>query len=195
MRKYLIFGITIFLISGLKSQNNEYIKILDNGVQVKNLTAIALKFNELKTKMDSISSNKGKSVYQEQFVELTHYMALDVRKKNEYTNEGKKSLAVQNGNLSWYYLFDGQYKKANVTAKKGLSFDNAQVWINANLGHSYLLLGKYKSAKKTYKQILNQQHRNGDSFKNVILSDLEVLESEGITNSHFNKIRKYIKRK
>lgn len=193
--KLLLSTILLFIVISLNGQSNEYMQTTRDSIQVRNLTAIVLKQKELKHKIDSITANKGKSQYQEGIVEMTHYLALSMFKLNEYTEDGKRSLAAQYGNLSWYYLFDSKFAKATEAAVKALELDSSQIWVNTNLGHSYLLQGDLKKAKGVYSTILTKKHVDGTPFSDVLLKDFEALKKEGIDSPLFNRASSYIIKK
>lgn len=192
LRWQLVFSVQLIFCSIIFGQSNEYIKILDNGVQVKNLTAIALKHKEIREKMNGVKTMKGKSQYQKELIDLTHYTALDVTKKNEYTKEGRKILAGQYGNLSWYYIFDLKAAEARDAALKGLELDGTQLWLYTNLGHSYLLLNKLGKAKKAYKKIKDSQHRTGVKYSQIILEDFQKLKEENIYVPNLKRIKNFL---
>lgn len=184
----------LFFSTELNAQEKQYvIEMKEAGVRGRNLTAIAVDYKKIKAKLDSVQTLSGKSKFQEDLMEMVHYLSIDVNKLEGYTQKGKTSMAIGNGNLAWYYLFDREFKKAENVALKALELDESQKWIYTNLGHAYLLQGNYKAAKSTYKKIKKLSNADGKPYSEVILNDLELLEKQGIEIPKALKIRKYLR--
>jgi tetratricopeptide (TPR) repeat protein len=93
------------------------------------------------------------------------------------------------GNLSWQYLFNGQYAQAEQAAKKALELDDSQHWVKTNLGHSYLLRGNLKKAKQVYREYMDD---DGPKAKSMLLKDLDALEAGGVKHGDIGKVRKWL---
>ncbi len=93
------------------------------------------------------------------------------------------------GNLSWYYVYGGEFKKAEQAANRGLEIDGGIVWIKSYLAPALLFQGKYKKAEKIYLELKDLP--DGDStFKVVLLNNLQALEEQGFTHNDLTKIKK-----
>ena len=109
------------------------------------------------------------------------------------TNQDLKSyLAQYYGSLSWYQLFTQDFPAVESAARKGLSLNPTQLWINTNLAHSLLFQGRFEEARNIYLQFKGRAYDEENSWEEIFLQDLNELEAEGITHPDVKKIRKLL---
>ena len=130
-------------------------------------------------------SNKRKIVLTQNSIEIINKL-IDAYPK--MSSKITPRLANQHGTLSWYLLFDKQFKKAEKSARKGLKINNKAEWIHTNLALSLLHQGKLNEAKSIYLQ-MKSKTLNDRSYSSIFLDDIDELEKAGITHPDVNKIR------
>jgi tetratricopeptide (TPR) repeat protein len=97
------------------------------------------------------------------------------------------------GSLAWYQMFNRQFSVAEQSAQYGLALDASQEWINANLAVALLYQGKWKVAKRIYLSLKDKPYGKV-TYKEMLLSDLDELEKEGILHADMAKIRVLLKK-
>ena len=100
-------------------------------------------------------------------------------------------LAGQYGSLSWYHLFTQQFPQSEAAARKGLSLDDAAIWINTNLASALLFQDRYEEAEEIYQALKDQPYEGapGKTYRQIFLEDLAALEEEGVTHPDVEKAR------
>jgi len=107
---------------------------------------------------------------------------------NIFHYSNNEVLSGLHGQLSWYYIFIKDYKKAIESAKKALILDKTKTWIYTNLAHGYLLSNDIKKAKEIYLKYKDKEVQN-KSWREVISDDFYQFEQKGITSPHFDDIK------
>jgi tetratricopeptide (TPR) repeat protein len=102
-----------------------------------------------------------------------------------------KLSALEYDTLSWYLLFTRNFPAAEAAARRSLALDPSQDSIN--LAHALLLQGKYYEAKKLYLAFTPEEHNDEKFNQSVLLDDLDVLETAGITHPDVAKVRILLK--
>lgn len=112
-----------------------------------------------------------------------------------------KRLSADYGNLSFYYLFTKQFKKAEQFSKRGLELYPDNEWIISNLAPALLYQGKYEEAEKIYYKYKDRMiklysdiypfeyHFYKRTYDEYFFEDLKDLEKEGITHPDVKKAR------
>ena len=98
------------------------------------------------------------------------------------------------GDLSWYYLFTGNYKKAEDAAIKGLEIGpkDYTIWIYTNLMHAYLFQNEFEKAKSILMDYKDSNF-SGSQFKEIILKDYEDFRKVNMSHPDMKKIEDIIK--
>lgn len=111
-----------------------------------------------------------------------------------YIPESANELSRLNGNLSWYAINLGNNAVAVSAAKKGLSLNPSNVWINTNLALGLAQNDKIDEAIEIYERLMNEPYRE-KTFREVFLADVEEVESNGIKVKNKEKIIEVLMRK
>ena len=109
--------------------------------------------------------------------------AISLLLQNKATFEKTNDLSSFYGHLSWYYIFEKDFKKAEEAASMALSIDNSQTWININHAHALLLQGQYESANKIYDSLSTIPFIKRQTHSNIILEQLKEIENAGLLNN------------
>lgn len=100
--------------------------------------------------------------------------------------EYKNLLAGAFGSRSWYDLFVGDFGGAIADAKRGLEYDDKEVWIHTNEAHGYLFLGQIEQARKIYFEYADKRAFPGTAdftiFRESVLNDFKDFRKRGIPN-------------
>lgn len=101
------------------------------------------------------------------------------------------------GGLSWYYVLDKAYKKAEQAAKKALDLKQPIFeWVETNLALSYLLQNNWKACVEIYDRRSNEPYFNQDyKWKAVFIKDLEDLKSKSFQHPDIDKAIQYLGQK
>jgi len=108
--------------------------------------------------------------------------------KYPYFKDNPKTISSTHGNLSWYYILEGDYKESLENAKKGLALFPENTWIKTNEAHAYLLNGDLEKAKSIYSQYKDSIIHN-DKFNEVCLKDLQKFSERGIAIPNYEEIK------
>lgn len=106
----------------------------------------------------------------------------------------KRFLSQNYGSLSWYCLFDKDFKGAETAARRGLELDQTEIWIITNLANASLLQGRYAEAENIYKQFKGQSYDEERSWSQVFLEDLDALAAAGVTHPDVKKARAFLQK-
>lgn len=117
---------------------------------------------------------KGYDSLREMDKNITHYAV------NEYRD------------LSWWALLTKDYQLAEKAALRSLALDSTQNISVARLGHAYLGQGQYDKAYSEYGK-LKGKSKGGQSYKKILLVELNKLKSEGVGQEDMLKIIKWVK--
>jgi len=121
--------------------------------------------------------------------------ANDGQKYNDYyIPESSNELSRLNGNLSWYALNLGKNAIAVSAAKKGISLNPSNMWINTNLALGLAQNDKMDEAIKIYERFMNEPYRE-KTFREVFLADIEEIETNGIKVKNKEKIIEILMKK
>ena len=104
-----------------------------------------------------------------------------------YIPESNGELSRLNGNLSWHALIIGENAIAVSAAKKGLSLNPSNLWINTNLALGLAQNDRLDEAILIYTKLMNEPYRD-KTFQEVFLADIEAVESRGIEVKNKEKI-------
>ena len=119
--------------------------------------------------------------------------AISLLLQNKAIFEKSKNLSSFYGHLSWYYIFEKDFKNAEEAANMGLSIDNSQTWININLAHALMLQGQSESVNKLYHSLSTTPFLKRQSHSNNIFEQLTEIKNAGLLNNeqlaHVEKIR------
>lgn len=115
----------------------------------------------------------------------------DKKLKDSY---GSVRIASYYNSAAWWSILLNDIDVAGDFLKKGLSFDTQNMYLRGNLGLFHLLKGNYSEAEKAFLYYKRKKKLpNGEKWVDVIAEDLKLLESKGIGNSDFDKIRTLLK--
>ena len=109
--------------------------------------------------------------------------AISLLLQNKEIFDKAKSLSSLYGHLSWLYIFDKNFKKAEEAANMALSNDNNQSWIKLNLAHALLLQNQYDSANKLYESLSTKTYSKKQTYSSLISEQLEEIENAGLLSS------------
>ncbi len=109
-------------------------------------------------------------------------------------DQDMKSDAITNyNNHAWLALFSGEYVLAEQSARRCLEIDPGFYHVNARIGYALLLQGKEKQAKKAFSALKGKSDKKGRPYKEVLLKQFEVIESENLTPpGGWDDIRKWV---
>lgn len=105
--------------------------------------------------------------------------------------QNKNNLSTMNGNMSWYALISGENQLAIETAEEGLRLNPKNIWINTNLALGLAQTGQIDKASEIYLSLKDEMYKR-KSFKELFLTDIEDLESKGISVTHKKKIHELL---
>ncbi len=112
--------------------------------------------------------------------EATRIAAESCDKLKEIDPSIRSNVVVHYYNLAWVALFARRYELAEAAANRALEADPEQYHTYARLGHALCLQGKKKAAQKAYGHLKGQTDKKGKPYKQALLTQFEVLETEGI---------------
>lgn len=136
----------------------------------------------------STSIPKEKIIFQKQIVEILENLFQDFFENEKLKNE----LAYAYNDLSWLFLRLNDPKNAEITILKAKKLEQPIVSLQCNLAHSYVLQDNFNKAKEIYAALINQKNSKNQSYKTVILEDLENLKKDGIYLDSFDQIAKIL---
>jgi len=105
-----------------------------------------------------------------------------------YFENNAKTISTAHGNLSWYYILEGEYELAKQNAVKGTVLYPEHIWIKTNEAHAYLLSGNLKKAKEIYSKNKDVIIRN-EKFGALCLKDLEHFTIQKIVIPNHDEIK------
>lgn len=98
-------------------------------------------------------------------------------------------LAVALGRLAREFLCNSQFAVADKAARAGLELDLNQEWIFSILALALLFQGKWNTAKEIYIAYKGRPYRSEESWDQVFLKDLHLLEKQNITHPDTEKLK------
>ncbi|WP_044234075.1 hypothetical protein [Haliscomenobacter hydrossis] len=111
-------------------------------------------------------------------------------------------LAEEYGSLAFYLILAKHPPiQAIEAAQKGLALATKQTWINTNLALGYLYNGEWAKAEQIYQRWMDVSWATSGSesdfetFREVFLDDLDVLEEAGVTCPDLSKARALLEEK
>lgn len=111
--------------------------------------------------------------------------------RNNYTNN---SIANLYNNAAWYSLITKQLDYAKEYIEKGLTLNPDNMYLRENLGNLFLVKGNFSAAKKVYIHYKRREKLpDGNRWFEIIGKDLRILESKGLGNKYFDKIRNMLR--
>jgi hypothetical protein len=101
------------------------------------------------------------------------------------SEKDKKLLAAAYGNRSWHDLLLGDFNGAIDDAKKGLGYDNKEIWILTNEAHGLLFTGRIDEARKIYleyaaKATFPDNPNSKVTFCQTVFADFDQLKGRAI---------------
>jgi hypothetical protein len=125
---------------------------------------------------------------------MTSALELIINDKKLKDSYGSERIASYYNNTAWWSMLLNDIDIAGVFLKKGLSFDTQDMYLRGNLGLFHLLKGNYSEAEKAFLYYKRKEKLpNGEKWVDVIEEDLKLLESKGMGNPDFDKIRTLLK--
>jgi hypothetical protein len=110
------------------------------------------------------------------------------------TYYGSKWLAGAYNSLAWWSILQNEMNETGKYLKKGLSFNSQDMFLRENLGLYHLLNNNYPEAVKAFQYYKRKEKfPDGRKWVNVLAEDLELIESRGMGNSDFEKVRSLLK--
>ena len=109
--------------------------------------------------------------------------AVSLLLQNKELFDEAKNLSSLYGHLSWYYIFEKDFKKAEEAANIAISNDSCQIWVKINLAHSLLLQEQYSSAVNLYESLSTKFFTKKQTFSSLIINQLKEIENAGLLNS------------
>ncbi|WP_228237188.1 tetratricopeptide repeat protein [Allomuricauda sp. M10] len=139
----------------------------------------------LNEEIDSTIDPMEKLVYQKEIKSLLN------SKSEQYTQNSRlqMELAIACSNLGWLYLRTKQYDQSMEVLQDAPQLPNPLWSLKCNLAHTYLLKDEWEKAQTLYAELRNRVNGEGKSFQEIILNDLNVLESDGIDHPNFIQIK------
>jgi SAM hydroxide adenosyltransferase C-terminal domain len=105
------------------------------------------------------------------------------------------SEVVDLGILAWDQLLERDVLSSIETSEKALQIGPDILWIKMNLAHAYLVANRYDDAVKIYQKNKGKHvFKESFYFEDMVLEDLDKLESAGLNIVHFDKIRAIMKK-
>jgi len=159
----------------------------DNAVLKSKIDKINAIYNE-----SNAAANLGE--YTEAIAKIDSCLKLILIDKKLIDALGSSVIAKLYNSAAWYAILINNLNWASVYLKKGLSYDDGNMYLRGNLGLFHLLKGNYSEAEKAFLYYKRKERLpNGDKWVDVIESDLNLLEKKGMANSDFNRIRVLLK--
>lgn len=127
-------------------------------------------------------------------IKMSSALELIVNDKKIEDSYSSRRIAFYYNSVVWWSILLNDLEVAGDFLKKGLSYDIQNMYLRGNLGLFHLLKGNYSEAEKAflyYKR--NKKLPNGEKWVDIIAEDLRLLESKGMGNSDFDKIRTLLK--
>ena len=109
-----------------------------------------------------------------------------------FIEEDKKFYSTYCGNTAWNFLLLNRPQEAIYCAKKGLFYDDSQMFIHKNLALGYLLNNEWDNALRVYSEMYPKQYQTENSVKNfklAFLEDIDSLQKHSIVHKDFQKIK------
>lgn len=127
----------------------------------------------------------------EKMLSATNLILNNQKLKNLY---GSKWIANSFNSAAWYSILLSEIKQAGEYLKNGFKHDTQNMYLRGNLGLFHLLSGNYREAEKSFLHYKRKQKfPDKRKWVDVIKEDLNLLESKGMGNPDFNKIKKLLK--
>lgn len=158
----------------------------EESINLRNTALLAGKSDEL-PEWQRIHTNliqvRDSSLFYEDYltaVEATRIAAESCDKLKAIDPSIRKNVVVHYYNLAWVALFARRYELAEDAANRALEADPEQYHTYARLGHALCLQGKKKAAQKAYGHLKGRTDKKGKPYKQALLVQFELLETEGI---------------
>lgn len=137
--------------------------------------------------LDNLQYNAGYLHQERKYKEaFTYYQALAKLK----LDDGVKSrAAAQCSNITWFLLFEKEFKLSLEAGLLALQFDETNSNLYTNLPLAYLFNDQYGKAKEIYVEYINKKYVDGRTYKEVFLTDFADLEKAGVTHPDIAKIK------
>jgi len=87
-------------------------------------------------------------------------------------------LAMNYGNLSWYYLCIKEFTQSEQAARQALQLDASQTWVKVNLANALLFQNRFSETEIIYRELM--QNEENENLIKDLWDDLEKLEKEGV---------------
>ncbi|MCP4344270.1 MAG: tetratricopeptide repeat protein, partial [Desulfobacterales bacterium] len=153
-------------------------------------TEYLLKTVDIYNTLNSIEKDAKTRIQNQEKITAIWYEIYQEQQDNEKV---KQNLSQAYGYMSWYLLFDKQFKKTEQYSLKGLKLDPSQEWISINLASAYLFTGQYNKAVAIYTKLKDKPYNENKTYKDIFLEDLNELEKAGITHPDAEKVRRLLK--
>ncbi|MFB0926279.1 MAG: hypothetical protein QMB65_13510, partial [Vicingaceae bacterium] len=134
------------------------------------------------------------SDYSDARSKMSSALELIINDKKLKDSYGSERIARFYNSAAWWSILLNELDDAGDFLKKGLSNDSQNMYLRGNLGLFHLLKGNYSEAEKAFLYYKRKEKlSNGKKWGDVIAEDLKLLESKGMGNSDFKKIRTLLK--
>jgi|688.fasta_scaffold192668_2 hypothetical protein len=132
--------------------------------------------------------------YSDAIDKLSSTLELIIIDKNLKDYNGSERIARLYNAAAYWSILLNDIDAASNFLKKGLSYNSQDMYLRGNLGVFHLLKGNYTEAEKAFLYYKRKDKLpDGTTWVDSIAIDLELLESKGMGNSDFDKIRTLLK--
>ena len=102
---------------------------------------------------------------------------------SEYITQAAEDYGI----LSWYSLFTHDFPAAESAARRALTLDPTQTWVNTNLALALLFQHNNPESKIIYQHFKDETYdpEPRKKFRDVFLEDLETLRDAGVASEQY----------
>ncbi len=99
-----------------------------------------------------------------------------------------ESLAALHGSHAYFLIFNRQFEAGEAAARRGLSLDPSQIWIQTNLAHALLFQDRHDEALTVYREHAGVSLSGERLWEGAIRDDFESMRQAGLSHDLMGQI-------